>query len=65
MNSGSRVASMSEHATEADAHDLFDRYGRDVLGPWAAQSESVRQAWRKLADQLVHNRARSSSSTAC
>lgn len=39
-----------------EAPDLFDRFGRDLLGPWEAQAESVQQAWRDLAASVADRR---------
>ena len=29
--------------------ELFDRYGKDVLGPWDDQDPDVQRAWEEVA----------------
>lgn len=29
--------------------ELFDRYGKSLLGPWEDQEPEVRQAWEDIA----------------
>ena len=29
--------------------ELFDRYGKDVLGPWEEQTPDVQAAWSEIA----------------
>lgn len=36
--------------------DLFSKYGRQILGPWAYQSAEVQDAWRVLQNRVAWRR---------